>query len=80
MNYLRIVFENICFAIGLFVILFVLTNVINGSKVSLYKNGELVYCLSGDYKHTCDPNQKEETPFKKTREDFDWWSLLNYLR
>lgn len=80
MKVVWVVFENICFALGLFVILFVLTNVINGSKVSLYKDGEQIYCFSGDFKHTCVNMQKEETPHQKSREDFDWWSLLNNLR
>lgn len=80
MKVVWVVFESICFSIGMFVIIFILTNVINGSKVSLYKDGEQLYCFSGDFKHTCVSTQTEETPYQKSREDFDWWSLLNKLR
>lgn len=80
MKYLWVVFENVCFAIGMFVVIFLLTNVINGSKVSLYKDGEQIYCFSGDFKHKCINTQAEETPYQKSGKDFDWMSLLNYMR
>ena len=80
MKYLWVVFENVCFAIGMFVVIFLLTNVINGSKVSLYKDGEQIYCFSGDFKHKCINTQAEGNRYQKSGKDFDWMSLLNYMR
>lgn len=47
------VFESICFAIGLFFVVMVLTNIANGGKVSITKDGEQVYCLASSAKYDC---------------------------
>ena len=80
MKYLLVVYENICFAIGLFVVIFVLTSVINGSKVSLYRDGEQLYCFSVDFKHRCINSQNEESKYEKTSPGFNWLYLFNSLR
>ena len=53
------VFESICFAIGLFIFISVLTTVVNGGSLNVKKNGEQVYCFSTDNK-TCLNNSSEE--------------------
>lgn len=54
------VFESICFAVGLFILISVLTTVVNGGSINLKKNGEQVYCYSTDNR-VCLNNLSEET-------------------
>lgn len=54
------VFESMCFAIGLFICISVLTTVLNGGSINVNKNGKEVYCFSTDNK-TCLNNSSEET-------------------
>ena len=42
------VFESICFALGLFILISVLTTLLNGGSINVKKNGEQVYCYSTD--------------------------------
>lgn len=53
------VFESICFAIGLFIFVSMLTTVVNGGSINLKKNGEQVFCYSTD-KTMCVNNLSEE--------------------
>ena len=53
------VFESVCFAIGLFILINLLTTVVNEGTISIKKNGEQVYCYSTD-KTKCVNNSSEE--------------------
>lgn len=44
------ILESICLAIGLTVLISILTTVVNGSNLVIKKNGEQVYCYSMDSK------------------------------
>ena len=43
-----VVFESICFAIGLFILISALTAVLNGGTISIKKDEKPVYCYSTD--------------------------------
>lgn len=43
-----VLFENICFAIGLFILISALTTVLNGGTISIKKDEKPVYCYSTD--------------------------------
>lgn len=73
MKAVKIILENICFAVGLFAVIFVLTSMINGGKVSLYRNGEQVYCFSTNPKQLC--TEKEEEPHEKSTIS-DWCDFI----
>lgn len=57
------VFESACFAVGLFIFITVLTVVINGSSLSIKKNGEQMFCYSTETKQCT--NLSEETKHEK---------------
>jgi len=42
------VFESVCFAVGLFILINLLTTVVNEGTINVKKNGEQVYCYSTD--------------------------------
>lgn len=52
------VFESICFALGLFILISVLTSLVNKGTIDVKKNGEQVFCFSID-KNNC-LNSSEE--------------------
>lgn len=58
------VFESICFSLGLFIIISLLTMVVNGGSININKNGEQVYCYSTDNK-ACLNTLSEETKHEK---------------
>ena len=53
------VFESVCFAIGLFILINLLTTVVNEGTISIKKNGEQMFCFSTDNK-ACLNNSSEE--------------------
>lgn len=53
------VFESVCFAIGLFILINLLTTVVNEGTISIKKNGEQMLCYSTD-KNKCVPTLSEE--------------------
>lgn len=48
---LWILFENICFALGLFCLIFILTTYVDNHTITINKNGEQMYCFSRDFKN-----------------------------
>ena len=56
---LWILFENICFAIGLFCLIFLLTSFLNEHNISVIRDGEQIFCFSQDFKQTCIPHKEK---------------------
>lgn len=56
---LWILFENICFAVGLFCLIFLLTSFLNEHSIIVIRDGEQIFCFSQDFKQTCIPHEEK---------------------
>nr|DAY73772.1 MAG TPA: hypothetical protein [Caudoviricetes sp.] len=54
-----ILFENVCFAIGFFVCISLLTAILGGGNISATKNGEQVYCFPTNNKNCVNTSSEE---------------------